>query len=144
LGYQKYYKPEHLAEIIQEVSQVPVLIATTHNTHVQTGEIMGIAWEWQIGKRDGAKIKDVDLSAIFPLFLLAHQEDVFWEIPEITLQKTLDRLQKPLDLWLVNFHTNIDLELYLKAQNCVIDSRYLPSVDGYNYQLYHCLTIKNI
>ena len=130
LGYQKYYKPELLAKIMQEISHVPVLIATTHNTHVQTGEIMGIAWEW---KRD----KKVNITPNSPLFLLAHQPQTSPDIAEITLQKTLDQLPKPLDLWLVNFHTKVNLT----AENCVIDSRDFPSVDGYNYQLYHCQDI---
>ncbi|OCQ93334.1 glycosyltransferase [Oscillatoriales cyanobacterium USR001] len=128
LGYQKYYKPELLAEVIQKTSQNPVLIATTHNTHVQTGEIMGIAWEWK------SKKSKENLITTSPIFLLAHQPQSAPEMPTITLQKTLDKLQKPLDLWLVNFHTNVNLT----AQNCAIDSRSLPFIDGYNYQLYHC------
>jgi uncharacterized membrane protein len=127
LGYQKYYKPELLAKIIQEISHVPVLIATTHNTHVQTGEIMGIAWEL---KRD----KKVNITPNSPLFLLSHHLPESPENSAITLQKTLDKLPKPLDLWLVNFHPKVNLT----AENCVIDSRNFPSVDGYNYQLYHC------
>ena len=38
LGYRKYYKPDLLIPIIREVSKVPVLIATTQNTHVEIGE----------------------------------------------------------------------------------------------------------
>jgi uncharacterized membrane protein len=127
LGYQKYYKPELFAKIIQEISEVPVLIATHHNTHVQTGEIMGIAWEL---KRD----KEEKFSHNYPTFLLAHQPQTSPDIAEITLQKTLDQLPKPLDLWLVNFQRKVNLT----AQNCVIDSRDFPAIDGYNYQLYHC------
>ena len=59
------------------------------------------------------------------------------ETPEIasgTLEKTLSQLQRPLDLWLVNFRAPVDL----KAQGCEVESRKLPAVDGYEYQVYHC------
>ena len=69
-----------------------------------------------------------------PFFLLAHQQQEVPEMPAITLWKTLEKLDKPLDLWLVNFHTKVNLE----SKNCSLDSRSFPPVDGYNYQLYHC------
>ncbi|MDB9512532.1 glycosyltransferase [Kamptonema animale CS-326] len=167
LGYQKYYKPDLLVSIIREISKVPVLIATTHNTHVQTGEMMGIAWEWEFGEigEMGRRMGKISYSSHFkaqnhvdlgnhqglalsvqgsnvkipssppPFFLLAHQQREVPEMPAITLRKTLDRLDTPLDLWLVNFHTPVNLE----SKNCSLDSRSFPPVDGYNYQLYHCL-----
>ncbi|WP_449417598.1 glycosyltransferase family 39 protein [Phormidium nigroviride] len=162
LGYQKYYKPDLLVSIIREVSTVPVLIATTHNTHVQTGEMMGIAWEWEFGEK--GKMGKISYSSHFqaqnpvdlgnhqglalsvpgsnlkipssspPFFLLAHQQQEVPEMPAITLWNTLEKLDKPLDLWLVNFHAKVNLE----SKNCSLDSRSFPPVDGYNYQLYHC------
>ncbi len=64
LGYQKYYRPDLFSQLIQQTSQVPVLIATTQITHVQIGEMMGIAREF----------KNQNYPSSSPLFLLAHQD----------------------------------------------------------------------
>ncbi|MEG4248867.1 glycosyltransferase family 39 protein [Microcoleus sp. Pol10D4] len=149
LGYRKYYKPDLLIPIIREVSKVPVLIATTQKTHVEIGELMGIGWEWERrkkeegrrkkeegrGKREEGKGKKEDVKAFdSPLFLLANQRREGPEIAAGTLDKTLSQLERPLDLWLVNFRAPVNLE----AQKCQLESRDLPAVDGYEYQVYHC------
>ncbi|AFY79063.1 MAG: glycosyltransferase family 39 protein [Hydrococcus sp. C42_A2020_068] len=122
LGYQKYYRPDLLVPIIQQKSaSVPVLIATTHESLVQTGEMLGIAWEL----KQNALRSQVS-------FLLAHQERKNSPEPTIALQKNLSQLSKPLDLWTVNFHANI------KLNNCQTDSQSFPYINGYSYQLYHC------
>ncbi len=124
LGYRKYYKPDILVPIISEVSQVPVLIATTQKTHVEIGELMGIGWEW---KRRNNVLNS-------PLFLLANYQKETPQIAVGTLYEKLSQLDRPLDLWLVNFRAPVDL----KAQKCEVESRELPAVDGYEYQVYHC------
>ncbi|OKH25143.1 glycosyltransferase [Hydrococcus rivularis NIES-593] len=122
LGYQKYYRPDLLVPIIQQKSaSVPILIATTHESLVQTGEMLGIAWEL----KQNALRSQVS-------FLLAHQERKNSPEPMINLQKNLSQLSKPLDLWTVNFHANI------KLNNCQTDSQFFPYINGYSYQLYHC------
>jgi uncharacterized membrane protein len=130
LGYQKYYRPDLLVSLIQQQSHIPVLIATTHKTHVQTGELMGIAWEFnrKLGRIAG-----------IPQFLLAHQEYQGSRTATVTLQKTLSTMPRPLNLWLVNFHAPVELE----AQNCLADSQANLSVDGYEYQVYHCLQLSD-
>ncbi|MEG3974383.1 glycosyltransferase family 39 protein [Microcoleus sp. herbarium8] len=149
LGYRKYYKPDLLIPIIRELSKVPVLIATTQNTHVEIGELMGIGWEWErswatdfvadtstslstsvtdVRKKEEVKAFDS------PLFLLANQRRDAPEIAVGTLDKTLSQLKRPLDLWLVNFRAPVNLA----AQKCQLESRELPAVDGYEYQVYHC------
>jgi uncharacterized membrane protein len=137
LGYRKYYKPDLLVPIVREVSQVPVLIATTQKTHVEIGEMMGIGWEWRSSATDSVtdvrKNEEVQLSD-FPLFLLANYQRNKPEIAAAKLDRTIGKLQRPLDLWLVNFRAPVNLE----AQKCEIESRDLPPVDGYEYQVYHC------
>lgn len=129
-GYQKYYRPDLLLPVIQQASKVPVVIATTHNTLVQTGEMMGLAWEFK-GK---TKLK--------PQFLLAHQKQDSCEETtcpaSVTLQQTIAQLPKPLDLWLVNFKAPAQPE----PPNCFAEdtSQYQTSVNGYSARLYHCLT----
>lgn len=134
LGYQKYYRPDLLVPVIQHKSLVPVLIATTHNTLVQTGEMMGLAWEF---KRTTNSRK----SSIQPQFLLAHQEEDQCDRlacrASATLQRTLGQLPRPLDVWLVNFKAPIEPE----SPNCFAEdtSQYKTSVNGYSSRLYHCL-----
>jgi uncharacterized membrane protein len=144
LGYRKYYKPDLLIPVIRELSKVPVLIATTQKTHVEIGELMGIGWEWERSSAtdfvaDVTDVTDVrkkeEVKAFdSPLFLLANQRRDGPEIAAGTLDKTLSQLERPLDLWLVNFRPPVNLE----AQKCQVESRELPAVHGYEYQVYHC------
>ncbi|MHC5858409.1 glycosyltransferase family 39 protein [Nostoc sp.] len=123
LGYQKYYRPDLFVQLIQQISPVPVLIATTHKTYVHTGEMMGVAREIKLGN-----------SLQKPLFLLAHQ-DQDPNTSTIALENTLNKLPRPFDLWLVNFHAPVAEAV----KTCVIsDTQSLPGVDGYEYELYHC------
>ncbi|MCC5615391.1 glycosyltransferase [Nostoc sp. CHAB 5836] len=123
LGYQKYYRPDLFVQLIQQISPVPVLIATTHKTYVHTGEMMGVAREFKVAN-----------SPQKPLFLLAHQ-DKDPNTSTIALEYTLKKLPRPFDLWLVNFHTPVAEAV----KTCVIsDTKSLPRVDGYEYELYHC------
>lgn len=123
LGYQRYERPALMVNRIQAVSQAPVLIATTHQTHGQTGSMMGLAWEFK------------QRHATPPQFLLAHQQDP--RAATTTLQRILAEMPRSLDLWLVKFEAPVELA----SQNCIADSQPPePSwVTGYDYQLYHCL-----
>lgn len=122
LGYRKYYDPTQFLSVLQSHSKVPALIATTHQSLVQTGEMMGIAW---ILKHQAAIASN-------PSFLLIHQPKD--ETPETTqkLKEIVEKEPKPLDIWTVNFHADIDLP------NCALDERPFPAINGYGYQLYHC------
>ncbi|MFN6481372.1 MULTISPECIES: glycosyltransferase [unclassified Nostoc] len=123
LGYQKYYRPDLFVQLIQQISPVPVLIATAHKTYVHTGEMMGVAREIKLANPSQKS-----------LFLLAHQEQDP-NASTIALENTLNKLPRPFDLWLVNFHAPVAEAV----KTCVIsDTQSLPSVDGYEYQLYHC------
>lgn len=122
LGYQKYYRPDFLLPIIHQNSQVPVLIATTHKTLVQTGEMMGIARE----------LKFSSLQTNIQ-FLLAHQQ----EDPNtstVALENTLKQLPRPFDLWLVNFHAPIAAEV----NKCLPQTQPSAAVNGYEYKIYYC------
>ncbi|MEG4344819.1 glycosyltransferase family 39 protein [Microcoleus sp. A003_D6] len=142
LGYRKYYKPDLLIPIMRELSKVPVLIATTQSTHVEIGELMGIGWEWERRKKEegrrkkeeGRRKKEDVKASDSPQFLLVNQRRDEPEIAAGTLDKTLSQLQRPLDLWLVNFRAPVNLA----AQKCQLEPGDLPAVDGYEYQVYHC------
>ncbi|MCZ2207916.1 MAG: glycosyltransferase, partial [Cylindrospermopsis raciborskii PAMP2011] len=64
LGYQKSYRPNILVPIIAENSNSQPLIATIHHNLTETGEIMGIAWEFKFSNLP-----------INPSFLLIHPEE---------------------------------------------------------------------
>ena len=139
LGYRKYYRPDLLAAEIQTQSTAPVLVATTHKTHVQTGELMGLAWEFQFRDRSLAAANSTT-----PQFLLAHSDcdptQVNCQAGPTTLNQTLATASRPLDLWLVNFYTPTpsDLPKTLRSQQCLTDPAVNAAVSGYQYQLYHC------
>lgn len=137
LGYQKYYRPDLLVPVIQQASKVPVLIATTHNTLVQTGEMMGLAWEFN-------RSATAQTSPKTPYFILAHQAQTECISTEgttcrasTTLKNAIAQLPRPLDVWLVNFKAPIGGE----PPNCFAEdiSQYKSSVNGYTSRLYHCL-----
>ncbi len=123
LGYQKYYRPDLFAQLIQQTSQVPVLIATTQITHVHIGEMMGVAREF---KMENSRSSDI-------LFLLAHQ-DQDPNTSTIALANNLKTLPRPFDLWLVNFRAPVAEEV----KKCVANTQSLPLVNGYDYKIFHC------
>lgn len=121
LSYPKYYRPEQLVPTIQKVSQAPILIATTHKTHVQIGEMMGLGREF---KRLNSQVK--------PSFLLA-QQTKNPNLATATLQKELAKIPRPLDLWLVNFHAPVE-----NLNGCTAKPLSSSYVYGYDYRLYNC------
>ena len=71
-------------------------------------------------------------SPLTPQFLLAHQNQP--NTSTKALEQTLSQLPRPLDLWLVNFHAPA------QVNDCVAVPLSSPSVNGYQYRLYHCPT----
>ena len=127
LGYRKYYNPTQFLEILQANSKVPSLIVTTQQSLVQTGEMMGLAWELAQNNAITTSSK--------PDFLLIHQKQE--NSPETTqkLKSILQEKNQPLDVWTVNFHAKVDLP------NCSLEQQSFPGVNGYDYQLYHCQSL---
>lgn len=130
-GYQKPDRPDLLVPIIQQGSHVPIAIATIYETHVQTGKLIGLAWEF---KRTHRSVEPATTSRQnSPLFILANQaSDSRNSIDAV--QRSLTQIPRPLDLWLVNFTASAEPD----AQNCQADSQYRSKVNGYRYRLYHC------
>jgi uncharacterized membrane protein len=128
-AYQKPDQPDLVVTAIAASQKLapttPILIATVHKTHEQTGEMIGIAWEWQ---------KLTPKPAKYPKFLLLHKEQAA-EIVTTHLHQQIDRLPRPLDVWIVNFSAPAELE----TKNCAIDRDFTDRVPGYRYRLYHCL-----
>jgi uncharacterized membrane protein len=121
LGYQKYYRPEQLAPLISQRASTPILLATTHKSLVQTGEMMGLAWEL----RQNPERANISV-------LLAHQERDGSRQATQALQQSVANLPRPLDVWTINFYAPIELPA------CTADSQVFPPINGYAYQRYHC------
>jgi uncharacterized membrane protein len=133
-GYHKYYRPEQLVTLMHRSAPTPLLIATTHNSSIQVGELMGLAWE--LRRNDPLK------QAPKTQFLLAHQFQRFCERdcpPTKILRETIDRISHPIDLWAINFHAPVSL-----SPTCEADKKFTQGIYGYEYRLYHCLPIKDI
>lgn len=126
LGYQKYYRPDLLLPIIENISLTkPILIANTHRSLAETGEIMGIAK--QIQKTN---------SPINAQFLII-PENQKSDTATTTLIEQIQTLPRPFDLWLTNFRTIQKTPLTLPS--CTADTQALPGINGYEYKIYHCL-----
>ncbi len=123
LGYQKYYRPDSFMQLITNTSNQPVIIATSQKTHVHIGEMMGVGREFKLTN-----------SSLNPLFFLAHQKQNP-QTSTASLENTLKLIPGPVDLWLVNFRAPIPESVKL----CTPNTQSLPAIDGYEYQLYHCL-----
>ena len=125
LGYQKYYQPDLLVPIIEKVSEnKPVLIATTHRSLAQTGEMMGIA----------KQLKDSN-SHINAQFLLI-PENQKYDTATKKLIEEIQQLPRPFDLWLTNFRT-VEKNT-LTVPSCIPNTQTLLGVDGYEYKVFHC------
>jgi uncharacterized membrane protein len=131
LGYQKPDRPDLIVPIILEAHSTfapnrPIMIATVHKTHEQTGEMMGIAWEFQHLSKEQQPLPA-------PQFLLAHKEQDA-TIATQTLAQAIAQIPRPFDLWLVNFAAPDRLE----TQNCPAVPAYKRKVPGYHFRLYKC------
>ncbi|MBH8577878.1 glycosyltransferase family 39 protein [Nostocaceae cyanobacterium CENA369] len=129
LGYLQNQRPDLLASLIQRVSPHKVLIATTHLHHGQTGRMMGLAWELQ-----NRPAQDLQ-------FFLARQDSKTKDYTQAiqVFSQQLTQIPRPLDLWLVEFRTQIDLQ----SQQCFPDTQYGKSAGEYSYKLYHCAAQKS-
>ncbi|MDJ0728797.1 MAG: glycosyltransferase family 39 protein [Crocosphaera sp.] len=137
LGYQKYYRPEQLISVINENSSQPVLIATTHKSLVQVGEMMGIGLELKSagGRRqevEGIFKQNNDNQLENISFLLINQTKNNDPQSTKNLKETVNNLSKPLEVWAVNFNAEIELN------NCIVDTQKYPYIDGYGYKRYMC------
>ncbi|MBF2026046.1 MAG: glycosyltransferase [Oscillatoriales cyanobacterium C42_A2020_001] len=130
LGYQRTHRPEKVAAAIHANFQHPALVAIPHKTHGHTGRLMGIAWE--LHRLNPAAANQTT-------FLLAHIPGQDPQPAIATLQRTVQSLPRPLDIWRVNFRSEANplSQAVLSQAGCVPVTKLL-SVDGYRYQKYTC------
>jgi len=128
LGYLQNQRPDLLGSLINQTSQVPVLIVTTYKHHGQTGRMMGLAWEFKHLYANNSQSN-------WQFFLAERNRKTenytnAWGI----LQETIDQTLYPFDLWLINIPSSIDIEL----KSCFADQKYRSRIGEYSYKLYHC------
>jgi uncharacterized membrane protein len=124
LGYLQNQRPDILASLISKVPSNNVLIATKHIHHGQTGRMMGLAWEFQ---------REPGFNAQFFLAGKNLDNQDYTNSVQV-LQEKIAKIQRPLDLWLIEFRTPINLE----PQQCKQDNQYGKTAGEYSYKLYHC------
>ncbi|MEM7726610.1 MAG: glycosyltransferase family 39 protein [Cyanobacteria bacterium P01_A01_bin.45] len=128
IGYLQHHRADLMAPIIQEASQAPTLIVTSHKHHGQTGRMMGLAWEMNklVSANSGNKWQ----------FFLAHKDKATdsYDVAIEILQNQISKMSRPFDLWLINFRTGIDLD----SAQCLKDQNYSSSAGEYRYKLYRC------
>ncbi|MGQ9872473.1 glycosyltransferase family 39 protein [Leptodesmis sp.] len=130
LGYQKTHRPDVVAEAISASFQAPTLVAIPYKTHGQTGRLMGIAWSlWHQHPNQAQQIQ----------FLLNQMREGDEQQAIAPLQSTLKQLPRPLDVWRINFRSELNplSHTVLTQAGCTPKSQLL-SVDGYRYQSYAC------
>ncbi|GAB4379028.1 MAG: hypothetical protein Kow00121_32150 [Elainellaceae cyanobacterium] len=140
-GYQKTHRPDVVVQDIVQRSTGDVLVAIAHETHGQTGRLMGIAWELEQLNRSG-KISNLQIQPRFLLIDLRQGERSVVRV----LRQFLKDGPRPLDLWLVNFQDGLDEQAdeLLDRQNCEPAMK-REATDGYRYRLYRCVaTVKAV
>jgi uncharacterized membrane protein len=128
-AYQKPDRPDLVVPTIIKTQQLtnaetPVIIATVHKNHEQTGEMIGLAWEWQ---------RQNKVTLMSPQFLLLHKKEDATVVTH-NLHEILTQLPRPFALWLVNFSAPEAVE----KQNCYANTDFKHKVPGYSYRLYLC------
>ncbi|EGJ28748.1 MULTISPECIES: glycosyltransferase family 39 protein [Moorena] len=134
LGYLQNERPDLLVSIVKEASEAPVAIATTYKHHGQTGRMMGLAWGLKgMTVANGSNGNSRD----FPQFFLVARDrnSSSYEDAVQQLQQQLKELPRPLDLWLVNFRTKVDLD----SQQCFREKTSGKWAGQYSYKLYRCV-----
>jgi uncharacterized membrane protein len=131
-GYLQTHRSDRMANLIYKTSQAPVLIATTHRHHGHTGRMMGLAWEFHQLKSFKPEWTRP------PQFLLAHNDDdpATTSTPTTTLKQAVAQSPRPIDVWAINFNSQIDLA----GQRCDRDENIDVEIREYRYKLYHCFS----
>ncbi len=117
-GYQKPYRPDQFVTQLMQQEKVPTLIVTPHKSIVQTGEMIGIAWEMY------------QRSLIDPVqFILVSQIE---DSPSITseLKRILAQQNTSFSLWAVNFGELLNIPRCKRSDKVW--------VRGYYTEVYRC------
>lgn len=142
LAYQKTHRPDVVAQDIWAQSQGAVLVAIAHQTHGQTGRLMGVALALQHQSDSSLQgLTQISTGISSVQFLLAHQTQNPLSVT-LSLRKAIANIPEPLNLWLVNFQRVPEqpLAALLEQQSCTAKNKNRYT-DGYRYRLYQCAPV---
>ncbi len=124
LGYQKYYRPYQFLSLLDATPTTEQRwIVTTHQSLVQTGEMLGLAL--------GIERKFPQLAHQLQ-FLLIPQTELHSPSTTTVLWEKLQAQTEPVDLWLVNYLAATDLPM------CQLDLAPQKPIYGYAYKHFSC------
>ncbi|MDJ0707788.1 MAG: hypothetical protein QNJ46_31320 [Leptolyngbyaceae cyanobacterium MO_188.B28] len=134
LSFPKFFRPDRFIPLIQGQSTAPVVIGTptiiTPKPTVIGIEIMGLGWEIQ--RRFNPQSADQNWAAP-PRFLILEQNHEQQIHPDVTLPQKLAEIERPFDLWLLNYGPD------LSEHKCLVPEEYGQGVKGaYHYKHYVC------
>ena len=133
LSFPKFFRPDRFIPLIQAQSTAPVVIGTptviTSQPTVVGIEIMGLGWE--IKRHFNPQSPDQNWAAP-PQFLILEHNDEQKIYPGVTLPQKLAEIQRPFDLWLLNYG------LDLSAHQCAIPDDGQGVKGAYHYKHYVC------
>ncbi|MEM6500908.1 MAG: hypothetical protein AAF685_03605 [Cyanobacteria bacterium P01_C01_bin.89] len=133
LAFQRPDRPDLMVEFLAQITRdrpdaASIAIATVYKNHEQTGEMLGLAWEWRSQNLSQNLGKD-------PQFILARKASDH-PAPNDTVRNRIANLPKPLNLWLVNFAAPENLKETAQCQQVPKTKHRVP---GYTAKLYRCL-----
>ncbi|MGD1904131.1 MAG: hypothetical protein ACFB9N_18045 [Geitlerinemataceae cyanobacterium] len=150
LTYLQHHRADRMAEVIFERADRPVLVATVHKHHGQTGRAIGVAWE--LGRlADSARaageatlnFDDPDSADARYLLVSRSNTDGSNESPTVEAptraggvlrESVMSKQGRPLEVWPINFRDDIEWA----GTGCIEDDRDRPDVREYNYLRFVC------
>ncbi|TAF52974.1 MAG: hypothetical protein EAZ61_07340, partial [Oscillatoriales cyanobacterium] len=141
LTYLQHHRADQMADVIADRAALPVLIATRHKHHGQTGRLIGVAWELGRLTEAGQTPRQFDDPQTADVrYLLARDIDPDREVtPGIptsgeTLRAVVLARSTPIEVWPLNFRAPINWD----GTGCEEDSRDRPDVREYSYRRFVC------
>ncbi|NJN61261.1 MAG: hypothetical protein HC795_06795 [Coleofasciculaceae cyanobacterium RL_1_1] len=146
LTYLQHHRPDHMADVIADRAELPVVLATRHKHHGQTGRLIGVAWELgRLADQGQTSLNFDDPKTANVRYILARYVD-HNEIdpsppptsPTQTSGETLRQVvlarSTAIEVWPLNFRATIDWD----GTGCEVDPRDRPDVREYDYRRFIC------
>ncbi len=143
LTYLQHHRPDHMADVIADRAELPVLLATRHKHHGQTGRLIGVAWELgRLAETGQTALSFDDPQTSDIRYLLARYADrdaIASETPQTptsgdTLREIVLARSTTIEVWPLNFRAAIDWD----GTGCEVDPRDRPDVREYDYRRFVC------
>ena len=146
LTYLQHHRPDHMADVIADRAELPVVLATRHKHHGQTGRLIGVAWELgRLTDRGQTSLNFDNPNTADVRYLLARYADhnkIDTSPPPTsptptsgeTLRQIVLARSTTIEVWPLNFRATIDWD----GTGCEVDRRDRPDVREYDYRRFIC------